>query len=283
MYFMRKPSAHTQDERLYLTSRRVRSAAQLLCGALLALACWSAAERSRAEPADVIARIKPSIVAVGTFQPLRNPPFAFRGTGFAVGDGTLVVTNHHVLPAQLDSARKESLVVAIPGPAGSTQAQARQARAIATDKEYDLALLRIEGPALPALELAESAQAREGQAVLFTGFPIGPVLGLIPATHRAMVSALTPIALPARSTRELSARAVTQLAGGAYKVLQLDGTAYPGNSGSPLYDARSGQVIGVINMVFVKGTKEAALTQPSGISYAIPVQPLIELIKRIAK
>jgi serine protease Do len=275
---MRKRSAFLSRQ----TALRTRSGAQLVSAALLALACWSAAERSRAEPADVIARIKPSIVAVGTFQQLRNPQFAFRGTGFAVADGTLVVTNHHVLPALLDSARKETLVVAIPGPSGSTQVQARQARAIATDKEYDLALLRIEGPALPPLELAESA-VREGQSVLFTGFPIGPVLGLIPATHRAMVSALTPIALPVRSTRELSARAVTQLAGGAYKVLQLDGTAYPGNSGSPLYDAHSGEVIGVINMVFVKGRKEAALTHPSGISYAIPVQPLIELIERSAK
>jgi S1-C subfamily serine protease len=276
---MRKRSAFSSGQ----TALRTRRGAQILCSALLALGCFSAAERPRAEPADVIARIKPSIVAVGTFQQLRNPQFAFRGTGFAVADGTLIVTNHHVLPALLDSARKETLVVAIPGPSGSTQAQIRPARGIATDKEYDLALLRIEGPALPALELAGSAQVREGQAVLFTGFPIGPVLGLIPATHRAMVSALTPIALPARSTRELSARAVTQLAGGAYKVLQLDGTAYPGNSGSPLYDARSGQVIGVINMVFVKGTKEAALSQPSGISYAIPAQPLIELIERNAK
>jgi serine protease Do len=251
--------------------------------ALLALACCTAAALCRAEPADLIPRIKPSIVAVGTFQELRSPQFAFRGTGFVVADGTIVVTNHHVLPPLLNNARREALVVAIPGPAGSTQVQARQARAIATDKEYDLALLRIDGPPLPPLKLGESLQVREGQAVLFTGFPIGPVLGLIPATHRAMVSALTPIALPARSTRELSARAVTQLAGGAYKVLQLDGTAYPGNSGSPLYDAQSGEVIGIINMVFVKGTRESALTQPSGISYAIPVQPLAELIKRSVK
>ena len=44
----------------------------------------------------------------------------------------------------------------------------------------------------------------------------------------------------------------------------------PGNSGSPLYDTETGEVIGIINMVFVKGTKEAALSQPSGISFAVP-------------
>jgi len=73
---------------------------------------------------------------------------------------------------------------------------------------------------------------------------------------------------------------VSRLAGGPYKVLQLDGTAYPGNSGSPLFDPESGAVVGAINMVFVKGTRESALTQPSGISYAIPVQPLAELIRK---
>jgi S1-C subfamily serine protease len=95
-----------------------------------------------------------------------------------------------------------------------------------------------------------------------------------------MLSALAPIALPARSTRELSARAVSRLADGPYKILQLDATAYPGNSGSPLYDPETGAVVGIVNMVFVKGTREAALTQPSGISYAIPVQPLAELVAK---
>jgi S1-C subfamily serine protease len=29
--------------------------------------------------------------------------------------------------------------------------------------------------------------------------------------------------------------------------------SYPGNSGSPLYDVNSGEVLGVLNMVFIKG------------------------------
>jgi len=37
-------------------------------------------------------------------------------------------------------------------------------------------------------------------------------------------------------------------------------------------------VVGVVNMVFVKGTKENALTNPSGISYAIPSKFLEALI-----
>jgi S1-C subfamily serine protease len=64
-----------------------------------------------------------------------------------------------------------------------------------------------------------------------------------------------------------------------YKVFQLDATAYPGNSGSPLYQPETGDVIGIINKVFIQETKENALTKPSGISYAIPVNHLQNLLK----
>jgi S1-C subfamily serine protease len=66
----------------------------------------------------------------------------------------------------------------------------------------------------------------------------------------------------------------------AYKVFQLDGTAYPGNSGSPLYDPDDGTVYGIINSVFVQGTRESAISRPSGISYAIPSRYIIELLRR---
>ena len=63
-------------------------------------------------------------------------------------------------------------------------------------------------------------------------------------------------------------------------MLQLDATAYPGNSGSPVYDPETGDVIGIINMVLVKGTKESALSQPSGITYAVPSRHLQGLLDK---
>ena len=223
-----------------------------------------------------IEHVKPSIVAVGTFERLRSPEFRFRGTGFAVGDGSIVATNEHVVPAVLDVAGEEKLAVAVR--VANNKIRVRGAREIASEPSADLVLLKIDGAPLPPLQIGNSNDVREGQIYLFTGFPIGTVLGLIPATNRAMISAITPIVIPPARAGKLSARAIRRLAAGAFPVFQLDGTAYPGNSGSPLYDPLSGKVVGIVNMVFVKGTKEAALTKPSGISYAIPAKKLMELL-----
>jgi hypothetical protein len=39
-------------------------------------------------------------------------------------------------------------------------------------------------------------------------------------------------------------------------------------------------VLGVVNMVFVKSTKESVLAQPSGITYAIPAKYVLELLQK---
>jgi len=224
-----------------------------------------------------IARIKASIVAVGTFERLRNPQFTFAGTGFAVGDGLLVATNDHVVPKTLNNERGENIAVAVPVAGGAVQI--RIARKMTADAGSDLALLRIEGTPLPPLAFGDAEAVREGQAYLVTGFPIGSVLGLFPVTHRAMIAAVTPIAIPAARADQLDARSVRRLSTPSFPVFQLDATAYPGNSGSPVYHPESGAVIGIVNSVFVKGTREAALAQPSGITYAIPARQLIELLQ----
>ncbi|NOX92949.1 MAG: serine protease, partial [Gammaproteobacteria bacterium] len=66
-----------------------------------------------------------------------------------------------------------------------------------------------------------------------------------------------------------------------FDVFQLDATAYPGNSGSPLYHPDSGEVIGVLNMVFVKESRETVLEKPSGIAFAIPGRYAAALVDKI--
>lgn len=242
------------------------------------LAAGGAAAQPLPDAARAIDRIKPSVVAVGTFQQTRQPQFSFRGTGFAVGDGRLVATNAHVLPSKLEAgADPETLVVLLPA-RRAAERLVRQAKPVATSVEHDLALLQLDGPPLPALTLGDSAGVRDGQHFLFTGFPVGGALGLVPVTHRAMVGAVTPIVLPMATAGQLDARVIRQVQSGSFDIFQLDAVAYPGNSGSPLYDASSGEVIGVINMTLARATKESALPQPTGIAYAIPVAHLRTLI-----
>lgn len=251
---------------------------------LLAVILSSPAVSLASDLVDVIARIKPSVVMVGTYQAGGSPQFSLLGTGFVVGDGRTVATNAHVveaaqaqIAARIQGGGTMKLVVASTGSSPS-EPKAMAARLLSLDKTHDLAVLRLDAEVLPALVLGDSASVREGQSVAFIGFPIGNVLGFVPVTHRGIVSAVTPIVLPTANARQLGAASVRGLRDGAFSIFQLDGTAYPGNSGGPMFDASSGEVIGVINMVLVKERKESVLSQPSGISYAIPSNYLRDLI-----
>jgi S1-C subfamily serine protease len=225
---------------------------------------------------ETILRIKPSVVGVGTYAVNRAPRGRFQGTGFAVADGRHVVTNAHVVAKPLDVVQGEQLGVFVGQ--GRTP-DFRKARKVAEDAEHDLALLRIEGESLPALRLGDADGIMEGRQLVFTGYPIGAVLGLYAATHRAMVSAITPSFTPARVAGELNVKLLRR-AEGQHLVFQLDATSYPGNSGSPLYDPDTGEVMGIVNMTFVKGGKENVLKDPSGITYAIPSGHILELLRR---
>jgi serine protease Do len=258
---------------------KVPGAAASLLGAWSLLTMLALSTHASAlEPADTIARVKRSVVAVGTFERSRSPEFQFRGTGFAVGTGSTIATNAHVLPAALNREAQEVLAVLLPG-ATSQVAQVRVVTQSAVDAGSDLALLHLTGEPLPPLALRDPASVREGQDVFITGFPFGAVLGAFPVTHRGMVSAITPIAIPQARAAQLDPAVIRRLSSGSFTVFQLDATAYPGNSGSPLYDPITGEVFGIVNMVFVKSTKESVLTQPSGITYAIPANHLQALLK----
>lgn len=223
---------------------------------------------------ETIARVKSGVVGVGTVQQTRRPPVKLLATGFVVTDGNHVITNAHVIPTKINSNSKEILAVLT----GAKNGKAYRARVVRVDKVHDLALLHFSGQPRPAFRLGSSRNVREGELYAFTGFPIGMVLGMRPVTHRGIVSAITPIAIPQISPKLLDPKMIRQLRD-PYDVFQLDATAYPGNSGSPLYVPETGEVVGVINKVFVKESKEAVLEKPSGITYAIPVRYVKELLR----
>ncbi|WP_348732604.1 serine protease [Rheinheimera texasensis] len=242
---------------------------------LLLLTTFTRAHAAADLPA-LITQLKPSVVAIALYNPTAAPRLKLLGSGFVVGPGNVVVTNYHVISTPADIAKNEAYVV-LSG--HGQQPRVHQIKQTRTDARHDLALLEIDEK-LPAVKLADAEYITEGTELAFTGYPITGVLGLYPATHRALLSAVTPIVIPADHSQTLSAASVRQMRD-PFLIYQLDGTAYPGNSGSMLYRQDNGAVVGIINMVLIKKSKEAVLSDPSGISYAIPVKHLHQLLQQL--
>ncbi|MCE9589515.1 MAG: serine protease [Planctomycetes bacterium] len=270
---------------------RPRFKTHRLCAAALSLLAWlsvapawgaePAATQPAAAPVDpyvkAVARVRPSVVGVGSYYYKDTPSVQYAGTGFVVGDGLTVATNQHVVEAIRQRDRTAQLRVFFPDGAAT---DGRRATVVAEDRFHDVALLKIEGPAAPALELSEQTPA-QGQSVGILGYPIGLMLGLVPATHRGVVAAVVPSVLPlptgAKLTPEL-AEAIKR----PYNLYQLDMVVFPGNSGSPMFDAGDARVLGIINKTLADRTREHLLTNPSGISYAVPICWVRELMLRSA-
>ena len=239
--------------------------------------CFILVKNSQAETLpEILHKVKPSIVGVGTFMPSRSPRGVFLGTGFVVGNGQLVVTNAHVVTKLLDYEKMEQWAIFI---SNGNNPKAAIVERIALDEVHDIAILKLKTGVLPALTLEDVSSAREGGLYAFTGYPIGMVLGLHPVTHRGIVSAISPVVLPMLRARQLNAKLLKRLRN-PYDVYQLDATAYPGNSGSPVYEEKTGRVIGIVNKVFIKESKETVLSKPSGITYAIPIRYLNDLLRK---
>jgi serine protease Do len=256
-----------------ITKNRVFSGFKLLLVVAAMLQCCSAAEQ---QLADTITKVKNSIVAIGTFMPKRNPRAIFLGTGFAVSNGSVVVTNAHVIPEKLDYEHLEQIGVFY---RIKNEDKIIFATQIAVDKEHDIAILKLKEVALPPLKLGTVKTVQEGQLYAFTGYPMGMILGLYPVTHRGIISAISPNIIPMIHSSNINLKLLRRLQD-PYNVFQLDATAYPGNSGSPLYNTDTGEVIGVLNKVFVQESKENVLSNPSGISYAIPINHVVTLLKK---
>lgn len=226
---------------------------------------------------EAIKDTKRSVVAIGTYQQLGQPPVRLRGTGFIVADGGYVITNAHVLPEKLDAQNQESLQAFY-----GVEAQARhyELDVVDEDEVHDLALLRIIGNAkLPALALSKTL-APEGTRTAITGYPLGSLLGLYPITHEGIISAVKERSFAAYNQGQLTAERVRRLRA-SFIIYQIDTNAYPGNSGSPLYDPESRKVLGVVQSVAVRQkTQMSAIEAPTGFTFAVPSSFVSELLAR---
>lgn len=225
--------------------------------------------------ADVVARTSPAVVGIMRFNHNRTVPSSLVGTGFIIHDGRHIITNAHVLRAHASSGKTKTSFFALTRDAsagdtiGAGRTKRHRLQLVDTAEAYDLALLTFKEKSIsfPALKIVGAGKlSPAGRAVYSIGFPIGGVLGPFPAVSSGIVSAITPSLSPQMHSSQLDPAFIRAK---RYPLYQLDMTAYPGQSGSPLMDARTGIVVGVVNATKLKKSKERVLSDPSGISYAI--------------
>ena len=228
---------------------------------------------------ELIQKLERSVVGIGTYSPIDGNLATLEGSGFVIGEGKHVVTNYHVVSRELEVDKVQYRVVYS---GRGKSAKIHKVKLLDFDPIFDLAILQLiddDSHLDSVFKISNGEYRKAGEGVAFIGFPISSVLGLYPAVHRGIIAGISPSASPASSSAQLTSEVIKSLQS-SFSVYQLDATAYPGNSGSALFDANSGEVIGIINKVMVQGGKEYALSSPSGITYAIPVKHLRNLATR---
>ncbi len=165
---------------------------------------------------ELVKRIKPSAVAIETFDAKENT--LARGSGFFVAVDR-VITNRHVIER---SSRVE--IHLLDGRKFTVRG------VLAVDGEGDLALLQVEVPRGAAVPLQIGrAVPQEGESVVVIGNPYG----LEGSVSNGIVSAIRVIA-------------------GYGKIIQITAPISPGSSGSPVVNM-AGQVIGVATLQGAEG------------------------------
>ncbi len=175
------------------------------------------------------------------------------GSGVIIDPQGYIVTNAHVV----ERARRVDILLAVPR-AGQEQwrsilkprGKVVPAQIVGVDRETDLAVLKIEGEGLPALELGDSDEVRQGQLVLAFGSPLG-------LENTVTLGVVSSVARQLRPEDPMI-------------YMQTDAPINPGNSGGPLV-ATDGRVMGINTLIFSQsgGSEGIGFAVPSNIARAV--------------
>lgn len=165
------------------------------------------------------------------------------GSGFIISEDGYIVTNHHVV------AKADKVQVSL-----RASEKTFDAEIVGTDKETDLALLKIDADRdLPSLDFGDSKSLEPGQWVVAIGNPFG----LSHTVTAGIVSAKGRV-----------------IGAGPYdNFIQTDASINPGNSGGPLLNL-DGEVVGI---------NTAIVAQGQGIGFAIPSGMAKDIISQLKK
>lgn len=166
------------------------------------------------------------------------------GSGVIVTEDGYLLTNNHVV----DGADQVKVTL--------QDGREFDAKVVGRDPKTDVAVLKVEAQALPAVALGDSEQIEVGDVVLAVGNPFGigqtVTMGIVSATGRATL-------------------------GLDYEdFIQTDAAINPGNSGGALVDA-SGRLIGINTAILSRSGGN------QGIGFAIPVSLARDVMESLVK
>ena len=173
------------------------------------------------------------------------------GSGVIIAPDGYIVTNNHVV----QGARR--IEVRLPNSNGARGREATlPARLVGTDRETDLAVVKIEAANLTRLIFGDSNDLHQGQVVMAFGNPLGlegsVSMGIVSSTARRLNADDPKI------------------------YVQTDAPINPGNSGGPLVDT-DGRLVGINTFILTQsGGSE-------GLGFAIPSNVVLNVYDQIRK
>jgi len=207
---------------------------------------------------SLTARVSPAIVEIlvsgfGPVEQERSQTSYYArqhslGSGVILDPSGYIMTNAHVV----EGAQRVQVVLAQSAPPGrlpSGPMRMYDARLVGSDRDLDLALIKIDAQNLPYISLADVRRARQGELVLAIGSP----QGLQNSVTLGVVSALSRQPDPDRPSI----------------YIQTDAPINPGNSGGALVDI-DGHLLGINTFIFTQGGGS------EGLGFAIP-EPVVRL------
>ncbi len=207
--------------------------------------------QTKMDPATVYASVVNSAVSINCSATSTNifgqqTQTASSGSGFIITEDGYVVTNYHVVRGA------SSVQVTLYN--GDTY----DATVIGGDRDYDVAVLKINASGLQPVTLGESADVNVGDTVLAIGNPLGELTfsmsqGIVSSCDRAINVDGTP-----------------------FNMIQVDCSINPGNSGGPLVNLY-GEVVGIVSAKY----SSYSSTTVEGLGFAIPISDVRSIITDI--
>ena len=191
---------------------------------------------------EVSKRVTPSVVHIEAIAKVNDRRKQITGSGFIVSGDGVILTNQHVVE------KAEKVTVTVPD-----RKRKYLARIIGTDRQTDLAVLRIDPETpLPAVQFGVSADVQVGQWVLAIGNPYG-------------LDGTVSLGIVSAKGRDLKAANLLN------DFIQTDAMIDHGSSGGPLVDL-DGRVVGINS----RG-------QGRGIGFTIPIDTALGVRQQIER